>query len=66
MQVDVGVEVTWVVTTGDVVGIIVVTGDDLTTVVNAVVGVLHDTGMKEVDDNDVGGAVVVVYGYKCA
>ena len=45
MQVDVGVEVTWVVTTGDVVGIIVVTGDDLTTVVNAVVGVLHDIGM---------------------
>lgn len=51
-QVEVGVTIVDV--TGDVTGV------DLTTVVNAVVGVLHDDGIKEVDDNDVGGAVVVV------
>ena len=38
----------------------VVTVVDLTIVVNAVVGVLHDIGIKDVDDNDVGGAVIVV------
>ena len=45
MQVDVGVGVTWVVTIGDVVGMTVVTDEDFITVVKAVVGVLHDTGM---------------------
>lgn len=36
------------------------TGVDLIIVVNAVVGVLHDIGIKDVDDSDVGGAVIVV------